>query len=80
MLIQELAQQATGTPSQALLSVVSLSSIVVLITGGIAWGKMDNRVKALEDSDFICREEFNLLRDAINSIRDDVREIRRRLP
>lgn len=77
-MIQELAQQATGGSSQVVLSAVSLSSIVGLIAGGIAWGKMDNRVKALEDSDFICREEFNLIRESIEAIREDVRELRRR--
>lgn len=68
--------QETGTPT---LSWLSLSSIAVLFTTGVAWGHLRSRVKALEDNDSVPREEFNLLRDAITAIREDVREIRRKV-
>lgn len=71
----------------SVLSIFSLSSIVVLISGGIAWGKLNARVNSLEkwvktiaDADFITRPEFMLMTKSLDNIQEDVREIRKRMP
>lgn len=63
-------------------SIISMSSILVILAGGIAWGRMDNRVKSLEArvGNVVDRDEFNLLKGRIDEIHEDVREIRRKLP
>lgn len=70
------------TDPTAAISVFSVSSVLVVLAGGVTWGRMDNRVKALENQSInsIDREEFNLLKSRLDEIHEDVREIRRKLP
>jgi hypothetical protein len=66
-------------------SVLSLSSVAVLLGGGVAWGKLNARVTELNarvgeiERDYVQRSEFQMLQRSLDSIQLDVREIRKRV-
>lgn len=68
-----------NTTIPPLVPVISLSAVTAVFCSGIAWGRLNTRVKAIEKVDSPARTEFNALRQTIEELHKDVREIRDRI-
>lgn len=79
------AAQAQGTALLEQVGLVSVSSIALIGTGFIAWGRLNGRVRAHQDrltrieegmEKLVTGAEFQLLLDRLEALHTDVRELR----
>ena len=61
------------------LSWLSVSSLLVLFTIGVAWGSLSMRVKNIEISqrEKVSKDEFKTFIKNLKDIQEDIRELRR---
>jgi hypothetical protein len=61
------------------LSWLSVSSLLVLFTIGVAWGSLSMRVKNIEASqrEKVSKDEFKTFIKNLKDIQEDIRELRR---